>query len=263
MDRLARQPFDAEALGDSDDQVLLLAGRHPEECLGEARYEHLFAFAKGEIGVFILDEGDHLRPCGDFPSDFRSLCLAIDDDARFCFGDRLFACGLNFFDLFPGCLRVRGELANDGGDEVVVPFGTALHGDVGGVLAAQAKHLPFEFFVIEHDGCLLHAQRLVIAEVYGGANGHGGLETHGFQLEDFQFRLVDGVDIVFFDGVVIGVGNECIERFANQSFAPDHSFDDVARCLAGPEPGDARLARDLAVGDLERLLETFLIDFNI
>ncbi|MCH7484719.1 MAG: pilus assembly protein [Chloroflexi bacterium] len=67
-------------------------------------------------------------------------------------------------------------------------------------------------------------QSLIVAEFDRRAHRHRRLERQRFRARHLDLRLVDGVDLVLFQGLVVGLRHEEIDRLLEEPFAADVAF---------------------------------------
>ena len=107
-------------------------------------------------------------------------------------------------------------------------------------------------------------QALILAQLYLGIHGNGGLEGHAVLAAVLQLYLgiTHYIQLFLADGLLIGVGQHNIHGLLIEDLHTVHALNDLARSLAGAETGDVHLAAHLQISLVDGSLKVLGADFN-
>ena len=104
---------------------------------------------------------------------------------------------------------------------------------------------------------------MIIAELDGRADRHGGLELNRLQLEDLELWLGDRVDLLLGEHLGVDIGDNLVERFFKQRTAADEALEHAAWRLTLAKTRDHHPIHQAPIGQVQPALDLFVIELNV
>ena len=162
-------------------------------------------------------------------------------------------------------LRLAVERAGDVDDDGVLGLRRPVDVGEGGLHLAHAVDLGVDLFLGQLGPGELDPQPAVARHLHDGADLDDGVEGDRPVLlpgGDVDVGRVDGVDVVVGERLGVVLGQRVVQGLLAADLGAEAALEHLAGRLAGPEPGNADLARDLAEREVDRLVELVLVDLD-
>ncbi len=128
---------------------------------------------------------------------------------------------------------------------------------------AQLLHRGVHLVRGRGNGGALHAQAGVVAQPHRGPDRHRGPEDERLLLNDVQPRLVYRLDLVLVQGLVVGFGDEHVQRLVHQPLPAQVALQHLARGLALAKAGELGALRQATVGPFQGALHLVRFDLDL